>query len=135
MTKVSQGWSYINSSWLVWIQGRSQTTAFGHSSTTNFRFHALDSMSSTSSSPEPVQRIKTKKKDSKKKTKSSTAVVPEHGKDEGTNPDWDYVPPEGTILLDHNVDSAEFDWDTVKNDEDVELWLVRVPEGVSVLFK
>jgi hypothetical protein len=92
------------------------------------------SFASPSPPPEPLKPLKRKKnpkEKSKKKSKSSNVEVTEHGKDEGTNPDWNYVPPAGTILLDHDVDSGEFDWDTVKNDEDVELWLMRVPDGVS----
>ena len=93
-------------------------------------------MSSTSSSPppetiKPLKRKKNPKEKTKKSSKSSNVAVTEHGKDEGTNPDWNYVPPTGTLLLDHDVDSGEFDWDTVKNEEDVELWLIRVPDGVS----
>jgi hypothetical protein len=84
------------------------------------------------SSPEPVQPIKQKKKSKDKSKKNTKVTITGHGKDERTNPNWDYVPPEGTILLDHDVDSGEFDWDAVKNNEDVELWLIRVPEGVSI---
>jgi hypothetical protein len=90
------------------------------------------SSTSPSPSPEPVQPIKQKKKSKDKSKKNPKVTITEHGKDERTNPDWDYVPPEGTILLDHDVDSGEFDWDAVKNDEDVELWLIRLPEGVSI---
>lgn len=94
-------------------------------------------MSSISRSPslEPVQSIKQKKASkvkSKKKSTNSKVVAEEHGKDEGTNPDWDYVPPEGTVLVDHHIDCEDFDWDAVKNNEDFELWLVRVPESVSL---
>ena len=88
-----------------------------------------------SPSPEPIKQKKKSKDKSKKKLKSSDVIITEHGKDEGTNPHWDYVPPEGTILLDHDVDSGEFDWDAVKNDEDVELWLLRIPDGVSTTCK
>lgn len=89
---------------------------------------------SPSASPVPEKRTKpkNKSKDKPKKQSESKATVVEHGKNEGTNPDWDYVPPEGTILLDHDVDSGEYDWDAVKNDDDIELWLIRVPDGVSI---
>jgi hypothetical protein len=88
-------------------------------------------MSSASPSPSP-EPIKHKKKSKDKSKKKPEVTVTKQNKNEGTNPDWDYVPPEGTILYDHDVDSGEFDWDAVKNDEDVELWLMRVPEGVSI---
>jgi len=81
-----------------------------------------------------VQPIKQKKKSKDQSKQNPKVTITEHGKDERTNPDWDYVPPEGTILLDHDVDSGEFDWDAVKNNEDVELWLIRVPEGVKPKF-
>jgi len=58
----------------------------------------------------------------------------EHGKSEGENPDWDYVPPEGMILVDHDIDGGDFDWDAVNNDEDYELWLVRAPEGLRTKY-
>lgn len=86
-------------------------------------------MSSTSLShnPSSVQaQGKSKKKHKATKTTST------QDKDEGTNPDWDYVPPEGTVLADHEIDSGDFDWDSVKSNEDLEIWLVRIPEGVSV---
>lgn len=88
-------------------------------------------MSSSGSSPEP-EPVRAKKSKKKSKVLKPVASNIEHGKDEGTNPEWDYVPPEGTVLLDHGVDSGDFDWDAVKDDDDLELWLVRVPDSVSV---
>ncbi|KZP13805.1 hypothetical protein FIBSPDRAFT_1049185 [Athelia psychrophila] len=86
-------------------------------------------MSSSGSSPEP-EPVKAKR--AKKKTKISKPVAANpDGKDEGTNPEWDYVPPEDTVLLDHDVDSGDFDWDAVKDNDDLELWLVRVPDSVK----
>ncbi len=32
---------------------------------------------------------------------------------------------------DEDVDAEEFDWETLKKDDDLELWLIRVPESVS----
>lgn len=54
------------------------------------------------------------------------------GKDEGTNPHWNYVPPKDAVLVDYDVDSGNFDWDEVKNNDDLELWLVRVPAEVNI---
>jgi hypothetical protein len=86
------------------------------------------SSASPSPAPEPIKQKKKSKDKSKKKAGNPDVIITGQGKDEGTNP---YVPPEGTILLEHDVDSGEFDWDAVKNEDDIELWLVRVPEGVG----
>ena len=68
----------------------------------------------------------------KKKSKKAQSSAQVQGKDEGTNPHWDYVPPKGAVLVDHDVDCGNFDWDEVKNNDDLELWLVRVPAGVNI---
>ncbi|KAH7928156.1 hypothetical protein BV22DRAFT_1083499 [Leucogyrophana mollusca] len=91
------------------------------------------------SSPEPEasstkKSTKDKSKD-KKKDKASNppaVVVTEHGKNEGENPHWAYKPPEGAVLLDHTIDRDDFEWDTIKKDEDLELWVVRVPDSLKV---
>ena len=108
--------------------GKGQTTAFGHL----VKVQTIMSSTGPSLSPEPVQPITQKKKSKDKSKKKSKVTITEHGKDERT--EWDYVPPEGTILLDHDVDSGEFDWDAVKDDENVELWLIRLPEGVRIFM-
>lgn len=49
-------------------------------------------------------------------------------------------PPQGAVLiggLDGGtdvVDTGEFDWNSVKDDGDIELWLVRVPNSVRTFF-
>ena len=49
-------------------------------------------------------------------------------------------PPRGAVLIggpDDDtgaVETGEFDWNSVKDDEDVELWLVRVPSSVRFFF-
>ncbi|KAH9948141.1 hypothetical protein B0H21DRAFT_690642 [Amylocystis lapponica] len=88
------------------------------------------SSSESSSSPEPEIIPKKSKKKSKEKGKKKSTVDTQ-AKNEGTNPDWAYKPPEGTALLDHGVDTAEFDWDAVKEDDNLEMWIVRVPEGIK----
>ena len=95
-------------------------------------FETIMSSPSPLPSPEPLQKKKFKDKNKKKPKNSNviTTVEQEQGK-HGINPHWDYVPPEGTILLEHDIDSGDFDWDAVKNDDNIELWLVRVPDGVS----
>lgn len=76
------------------------------------------------------QIIRKKKKPTKKKTKPTPVVAADHGKTEGDDPHWAYEPPEGAVLLDHTVDVGAFEWDTIKDDEDTEIWLIRVPDSV-----
>ncbi|KAG6883618.1 hypothetical protein C0993_005127 [Termitomyces sp. T159_Od127] len=48
---------------------------------------------------------------------------------------WEYTPPPGVVLLQgaagEGADAGEFDWDAVAGDEDVEMWLIRVPESIK----
>lgn len=92
-------------------------------------------MSDRSSSPETAVTSKKADKSAKDKTKKKpagqpTVVQTPHGKNEGTNTDWAYQPPAGSVVFDGEVDE-DFDWERVKDDEDLELWVVRVPEGVK----
>lgn len=89
----------------------------------------MSSSESSSSSPEPDIRKSTKKLKDKRKTKAASGVS-KNGKNEGVDPHWDYKPPEGVSLLQRTEDAGEFDWDNIANNEDLELWLIRVPEGV-----
>ncbi|KAI6004917.1 hypothetical protein EDD15DRAFT_1025144 [Pisolithus albus] len=75
-----------------------------------------------------------KKKDKslkKKKTKPTPVTVTELAKNEGDNPHWAYKPPPGAVLVDHSVDPGPFEWDTVRNNDDLELWLIRVPDSIK----
>lgn len=94
-------------------------------------------MPDKSSSPEPTLSSKKADKPLKDKTKKKaaqpTAVQTPHGKNEGTNTDWAYKPPSGTVVFDGDIDE-EFDWESLKDDEDLELWIVRVPEGVRAVY-
>ncbi len=38
-----------------------------------------------------------------------------------------YRPPPGSILLSDAIESEVFDYDTLKEDDDLELWIIRVP--------
>ncbi|KAK0474837.1 DNA-directed RNA polymerase I subunit RPA34.5-domain-containing protein [Armillaria novae-zelandiae] len=90
------------------------------------------SASSPSSSPPPEPVAK--KGNKKSKAKGTTQVqVDEHGKNEGTDPDWAYQPPDGTVLQE-NPDSGEFDWDSQNDDDELELWLIRVPEKMKTKY-
>ena len=94
----------------------------------------MSSSRSSSSSPEPeIAPAKSKKsKDGKKKKQQATMDVDQHGRNEGDTPDWDYKPPDGFALMKHKVDESDFDWDAIHNDDNLELWVVRVSEGVSI---
>jgi len=89
--------------------------------------------SSESSSPEPAikskKRDKTKDQGGKAKKRVKTNLV--GGRNEGTDSEWAYKPPPGSVLVSHDVDPAEFDWDAINEDENLELWVIRVPEGVK----
>lgn len=67
---------------------------------------------------------------SKKVTSSSKTTS--SGKNEGTDPNYNYQPPQGAVSVDLNVDTGEFDWDALNGNDDLELWVIRVPQGVSL---
>ncbi|KAG2040279.1 hypothetical protein BDR03DRAFT_915936 [Suillus americanus] len=88
------------------------------------------------SSPEPAQiapkasKIKIKET-SKKKSKSQPVSVTDNSKNEGENPHWAYKPPPGYKLFDHAFETETFDWDSVQKDDDLEIWLIRIPDSVK----
>ncbi|KAF8061749.1 hypothetical protein FPV67DRAFT_1510175 [Lyophyllum atratum] len=90
----------------------------------------MSSSESSSSSPEPEISKVTKQIKEKGKKKAVTRAG-EQGKNEGVDPHWDYKPPAGATLLQNVGDAGEFDWDALANDDDLELWLIRVPESVK----
>ncbi|KAJ7184533.1 hypothetical protein C8R46DRAFT_1172676 [Mycena filopes] len=84
---------------------------------------------SGSSSPEPdIPLAKHSKSKAAEKAKSYTKA---HGRNEGTDPHWAYVPPADSTRLEESADLGEFDWDALNGNDDLELWLVRIPEGVK----
>jgi hypothetical protein len=90
----------------------------------------------SSSSPEPTQTAprtsKNKNKEtSRKKSKSQPVTVTANGKNEGEKPHWAYKPPPGYKLFDHAFETETFDWDSVQKDDDLEIWLIRVPDSVK----
>ncbi|RDB19192.1 hypothetical protein Hypma_013644 [Hypsizygus marmoreus] len=94
------------------------------------------SASSSSASPEPQVRPpkfskQSKEKKGKKTAGAKAAEAAGHGKNEGPDPNWAYSPPEGLSILENTADAGEFDWDTIANDDDLELWLIRVPDSVK----
>jgi len=92
-----------------------------------------DSGSSSESEAAVQQPKKTTTKTGKKKAiaESSRPAASAHGKNEGTDPNHAYQPPPGAVPIDLSVDAGEFDWDAVNDDEDVELWVIRVPQGLK----
>ncbi|KAF5386640.1 hypothetical protein D9615_002039 [Tricholomella constricta] len=94
----------------------------------------MSSSESSSSSPEPAEVSKSSKKSKDKGKKTSVSIDAgkgTQGKNEGVDPNWDYKPPADVSLLQNTADAGEFDWDAVANNDDLELWLVRVPESVK----
>lgn len=94
------------------------------------------------SKPKPKPKTKTTAKTpAASKVKSKEIIddeddapeAPSEPKYEGTNTGWDYEPPKGAILANHDVDAEEFDYDALKGDENLELWIVRVPDTVRGL--
>ncbi|KZT74032.1 hypothetical protein DAEQUDRAFT_285788 [Daedalea quercina L-15889] len=93
-----------------------------------------DSGSSSESEALVHQPKRTNAKASKKqKMGNSKSVTTPHGKNEGTDPSHEYQPPPGAVQMDHLVDSGfgDFDWDALKDNEELELWVVRVPQGLK----
>lgn len=88
------------------------------------------------SSPEPAETAlrpsKNKNKDKSKKRSKPQPVVTSSGKNEGQNPHWAYEPPSGSVLFDTSFEDETFEWDAIKKDDDIEIWLIRVPDSVSV---
>ena len=71
-------------------------------------------------------KIKKKKKDKAKPI--SKELVDEMPVDDADGSS--YRPPEGAKLLTDFLEDDHFDYDRLKNDDDLELVLIRVPEGV-----
>jgi hypothetical protein len=62
------------------------------------------------------------------------ATSPAEPRNEGIDQsNWDYKPPKGAVLIDcEEEDAGQFDWDAVKNNEEVELCLIRIPKSVTL---
>jgi len=56
----------------------------------------------------------------------------EAGKNEGIDTSRAYDPPPGYTLVKKSEDAGEFDWDAITKNENREIWLIRVPDGVGV---
>ncbi|KAF8881287.1 hypothetical protein CPB84DRAFT_1851624 [Gymnopilus junonius] len=98
------------------------------------RSESPGSSSRSSATPPPQLIEKKKKKKSESKDKSKKATAPSgSGKNEGVDPNWDYAPPPGATLIeeDKELDAGDFDWDRINDNEDLELWLIRIPDSVK----
>ncbi|RPD59310.1 hypothetical protein L226DRAFT_553723 [Lentinus tigrinus ALCF2SS1-7] len=92
----------------------------------------MSSSRSSSPSPEPeVVAKRAKKSKDKRKKAQAVADVDEHGKNEGDDLDLAYKPPEGFVLMKHKGEEGDFDWDAINDDDNLELWVVRVPDGLK----
>ena len=89
------------------------------------------SPSRSSATPPASIPVPKKKKNTKDKGKNPS-LAQDQGKKEGINPNWDFTPPPGAVLLEpEDVDADEFDWDKINDDDDLELCLIRVPDSVG----
>lgn len=84
------------------------------------------SSSSRSSSPDEVPVARRKKT----KSSSSSKSAP---RNEGVDPSWPFAVPAGYNLCGDDEVDENFDWDTLKNNPNLELWLIRVPHNVRGL--
>nr|GAT56479.1 predicted protein [Mycena chlorophos] len=96
-------------------------------------------MSSSSGSPstsrassESLPEVPLAKNNPSKAARQAKASTTDAGnRNEGTDPHWAYKPPSGAVLLDSSAELGEFDWDALNADEDNELWLIRLPDGLK----
>ncbi|KAF5318128.1 hypothetical protein D9619_012194 [Psilocybe cf. subviscida] len=80
---------------------------------------------SSSATPPPDILLKKKKPAAKKS-------APDHGKSEGEDLTWAYAPPADAVLVnDDGADAGEFDWDAVKENDELELCLIRIPDSIK----
>ena len=91
----------------------------------------MSSSRASSSSPEPELVSAKSKKGKKAKGAHPSADAEKHGRNEGEDASLAYKPPEGYVAMKHSTEDTEFDWDAINNDENLELWVVRVPDGVG----
>ncbi|KAF9019761.1 hypothetical protein BDZ89DRAFT_1072784 [Hymenopellis radicata] len=82
--------------------------------------------SSRSSSPaSDAAPVKSKSEKAKGKKKDDGP------KNEGDDQNWAYQPPDGAVALDNPKNASLFDWDALEEDEDLDIWLIRVPDSIK----
>ncbi|KAJ7494377.1 hypothetical protein B0H11DRAFT_934214 [Mycena galericulata] len=89
------------------------------------------SSSSSAGSPSPEPEIRPTKKGKPKAAEKGKSAAQENGRNEGNDPYWAYQPPRKSVLLEASADVGDFDWDALKDNDDLELWLVRIPDSVK----
>ena len=73
---------------------------------------------------------------SSSESETSGQILPQRGTTLASQRGGAFEPPLGSVLIGGPDDDAgeteagEFDWDSVRDDEDIELWLIRVPNSV-----
>jgi len=51
---------------------------------------------------------------------------------EGSDPNWPFKPPAGSVLLEHGqADPGEFEWDSLHDNDDLDIVLIRVPASLK----
>ncbi|KAL0070384.1 hypothetical protein AAF712_002215 [Marasmius tenuissimus] len=81
----------------------------------------MSSSSDSSRSPSPAP--------AKSKGKSKGKKATERPEEQDLN--WAYAPPPTFKLVKDVHDSEDWDWEALNEDKGLELWLIRVPEGVQ----
>jgi hypothetical protein len=88
-------------------------------------------MSATASSSKTKKSRSSKSQQKRATTARGESSSGSSGKNEGRNLNWEYQPPPGAEPIDStNEEYGAFDWDAVNEDDDVEIWIMRVPENV-----
>ncbi|KAH8824384.1 hypothetical protein DL96DRAFT_1712663 [Flagelloscypha sp. PMI_526] len=82
-------------------------------------------LSSGTPSPPPELSMKAPKSSKRK------SITSDNIRNEGTGPDWVFRPPHGFSLVDRLEVSDEWDWDSLNDDKNAEIWLIRVPETIK----
>ncbi|KIK64300.1 hypothetical protein GYMLUDRAFT_410975 [Collybiopsis luxurians FD-317 M1] len=92
---------------------------------------------SDSSLPSKITRSPTSitksKPSSKSKGKEKTkAAADATKKSSEEDPAWAFQPPEGMSVIEDVEDNGEeWDWDAFRKNDELELWLIRVPNGIK----
>ncbi|KLO19636.1 hypothetical protein SCHPADRAFT_935136 [Schizopora paradoxa] len=86
-------------------------------------------MSASLESRKEKKKDKKEKKEKRKEKETGYQKANDPVEEEGRNTTC--RPPPGSVLLLDTIDSETFDYDALKEDDDLELWIIRVPDGIS----
>ncbi|KAF7305228.1 hypothetical protein MKEN_01238000 [Mycena kentingensis (nom. inval.)] len=92
---------------------------------------ASGSPSSSRASSESLPEVPLAKNNKSTAAQKAKNKKPSAGRNEGIDADWAYKPPAGAVAIESAADLGEFDWDALNEDEDNEVWLIRIPEGLK----